>query len=52
MNTLNEIEMFDVTGGVSGGLIGAGLTAYIGLLNKMEQNPQDYTWLMDWYYER
>ena len=24
--------------------------AYQMLLNKIESNPQDYTWTMDWYY--
>ena len=31
-------------------VLGIGVTAYMGLLKKIEDNPQDYTWTMDWYY--
>jgi hypothetical protein len=48
MNTLNESEMQEVEGGgISGVPI---LGAYIALLDKMEKNPNSYTWMMDWYY--
>ena len=48
MNTLNDIELMDVEGGFVWPLI----QAYKELLIKIEQNPQEYTWLMDWYYEQ
>lgn len=50
MNTLNEAELATVEGG-NPILIGWGITVYMNTLNKIEQNPQEYTWLMDWYYE-
>ena len=52
MNTLNDTEMMEVQGGVSGGMWGSLIGAYAGLLNKIEQNPNDYTWTMDWYYSK
>jgi hypothetical protein len=52
MNTLDEIELMQVEGGIAQGIIGAGLTAYIGFLREVEANPQYYTWTMDWYYQR
>jgi hypothetical protein len=50
MNTLTEAEMTEIEGG--NGLIILGLQAYKELLGKIEQNPGDYTWTMDWYYQR
>ena len=38
MNELAEVE---------GGFL---LDAYLALLDKIEKNPDDYTFLMDWYY--
>ncbi len=49
MNTLNVTELSEIEGG-NPILYGWAITAYMNTLNKIEQNPQDYTWLMDWYY--
>jgi hypothetical protein len=51
MNTMEEVDLMEIQGGIAG-LLGAALTAYMGFLNKVEQNPQDYTWTMDWYYQQ
>lgn len=54
MNTnmiiLNEDEAVLIEGGNPLVLAGMAIGAYVGLLDKMEKNPQDYTWTMDWYY--
>jgi bacteriocin-like protein len=47
MNTLTENELQKVEGGATGIPI---LGAYVALLDKMERNPNSYTWMMDWYY--
>jgi hypothetical protein len=47
MNALNESEMSEINGG------GVGIPfigVYMAFLDKVEKNPQDYTWMMDWYY--
>ena len=49
MNTLTENELLEVNGGGIGELL---YKMYADTLNKIEQNPQDYTWTMDWYYQR
>jgi len=46
MNTLNEAEMSGIEGGSAIPLIGV----YMAFLEKVEKNPGDYTWMMDWYY--
>jgi len=51
MNTLNAVEMEEVEGG-NALLVGWAIVAYRDTLNKIEQNPQSYTWLMDWYYQK
>ncbi len=49
MNTLNENELSEVNGGGVGvSFIGV----YLAFLDKVEKNPNDYTWTMDWYYSR
>ena len=48
MNTLNEMELSDIEGGTP--LLGIAAGAYMALLNKIEANPNSYTWTMDWYY--
>jgi len=50
MNTLNESELQEVEGGGISGIPILG--AYIALLDKMERNPNSYTWMMDWYYQK
>lgn len=29
---------------------GMAIGAYMKLVDKVEENPNEYTWLMDWYY--
>lgn len=50
MTTLTDIEATLIEGGNPLILVGFALGAYYGVLDKMEKNPQDYTWTMDWYY--
>lgn len=50
-NGMTELT-FDQAAEVSGGNIFAlAISAYAALLDKIEANPDDYSWLMDWYYE-
>ena len=51
MNTLNEGQLSEIEGG-NVLLFGWAIVAYRDTLNKIEQNPQDYAWMMDWYYQR
>ena len=51
MNTLNESELTGIEGG-NPLLIGWAIVAYRDTLNKIEQNPDSYTWMMDWYYQQ
>lgn len=51
MEYINEKEMASIAGGNPLVLAGMFITSYSQLLNKMENNPEDYTFLMDWYYE-
>jgi hypothetical protein len=44
-------ELAEITGGNPFAGIAIAATAYVTLLTKIEQNPQDYTFLMDWYYD-
>ena len=46
--TDNELEV--IVGGNPVALIGIAAVAYMGLLTKIENNPDQYTWTMDWYY--
>ncbi len=44
-------DLAEITGGNPFAGIAIAATAYVTLLNKIEQYPQDYTFLMDWYYD-
>lgn len=46
---LSEEEL-DHTHGGAWPAIGIAVGAYMGLLSKIESNPEAYTWTMDWYY--
>jgi len=50
MMTLDECEMAEIEGGNPFAGIAIAAIAYTNLLNKIEDNPDDYTFLMDWYY--
>lgn len=50
MMILDEYEMAGIEGGNPLVLGGMALGAYMKTLDKIEENPNDYTWLMDWYY--
>jgi hypothetical protein len=49
MNTMNDIEMSEIEGGA---IWLPGIGVYQAFLTKVENNPQDYTWMMDWYYQK
>lgn len=49
MTAMNEAELESVEGG-SLPLVIMAVGAYGALLDKIERNPQYYTWTMDWYY--
>lgn len=49
LTVMNEAELENVEGGIWQG-IAVGVVAYKALLDKIEANPGDYTWTMDWYY--
>lgn len=48
MTELNLDEAAHVSGGNP---IAISVSLYLALLKKIEDNPSDYTWMMDWYYE-
>lgn len=48
LSTLTDLEAVQIEGG---NFLAFALAAYAGLLDKIEKNPQDYTWTMDWYYQ-
>ncbi len=50
MMILSEHEMVDIEGGNPLVLAGMAIGGYMKLVDKIEENPNDYTWLMDWYY--
>lgn len=52
MIALTDMELAQIEGGNPLALIGIAVGSYVGLLDKMEKNPQDYTWMMDWYYSK
>ncbi|GAB1487778.1 hypothetical protein MASR2M8_02190 [Opitutaceae bacterium] len=47
---LDESDLANVNGGLLPALV---FTWAIGtsLINKIETNPESYTWMMDWYYD-
>lgn len=47
MIVLDEHQLAEVEGGNP---LLLGFAAYAALLEKIEKNPSDYTFLMDWYY--
>jgi hypothetical protein len=49
MVALNDAELEQVEGGIWQ-LAPIGFAAYKTLLDKIEANPDAYTWTMDWYY--
>jgi hypothetical protein len=49
MNAMNDIEMSEIEGG---NILITGIMAYQAFLTKVENTPQDYTWMMDWYYQK
>ena len=49
---IEEIQIHELNE-IDGGywqVLGIGVGVYRDLLKKIEENPQDYTWTMDWYY--
>jgi hypothetical protein len=48
MNTKDEFEMSETE---SGNVWVPGFIAHQAFLTRAENNPRDYTWMMDWYYE-
>ena len=51
MEQISNRDMESITGGNPLVLAGMFITSYTQVLNKIENNPEDYTFLMDWYYE-
>jgi hypothetical protein len=51
MMTLDDGQLAEIEGGNPLALAGMAVGSYVGLLQKMENNPQEYTFLMDWYYD-
>jgi hypothetical protein len=51
LDVLSDAELAETNGGNPLVLIPTIVAAWQSLLNKIEQNPEDYTFLMDWYYE-
>ena len=51
MDAVPDVELAEINGGNPFAGIAIAATAYVTLLTKIEQNPQDYTFLMDWYYD-
>lgn len=49
MTAMNETELGQVGGG-SMPLWSLLVGSYKDLLDKIERNPEQYTWMMDWYY--
>lgn len=49
MMVLSDTELAQVDGGMIP-LFAMLIGAYTGLLDKIEKNPEQYTWMMDWYY--
>jgi hypothetical protein len=47
MNTLNDIELMETDGGFVWPTL---YLLYRDTLDKIEKNPEMYTWTMDWYY--
>lgn len=47
MTTLEAEDPAEFRAGLPGNPL---LKAYAGFLREVETNPQNYTWLMDWYY--
>ncbi len=50
MMILDEHEMTGIEGGNPFAGVAIAAIAYTNLLTKIEDNPDDYTFLMDWYY--
>lgn len=48
MNTLNDIELNEVNGGIIGWALF--VYSYEESLRHIERHPEKYTWTMDWYY--
>jgi hypothetical protein len=51
MMILDEHEMTGIEGGNPFAGVAIAAIAYTNLLTKIEDNPDDYTFLMDWYYK-
>ena len=51
MMVLEDGQLAEIEGGNPFAGIAIAATAYVTLLSKIESNPQDYTFLMDWYYD-
>jgi hypothetical protein len=51
LDVLSDAELADTSGGNP--IAGLALLASVWkvLVDKVEQNPDDYTFLMDWYYQ-
>lgn len=48
---LSPDELAETNGGNPVILVPVVAVAWHNLLNKIEQNPSDYTFLMDWFYD-
>lgn len=51
MAVLDETELTQIDGGIWPGIVAAAMLAR-EVIKEIENNPQDYTWTMDWYYNR
>ncbi len=51
LDVLSDAELAETTGGNPLILVGVVVGAWTALVKKIEDNPDDYTFLMDWYYE-
>ncbi len=51
LDVLSDAELAETDGGNPVAFFGIAVAAWTNLVNKIEHNPDDYTFLMDWYYE-
>lgn len=50
MEMMTDAELTGIDGGNPFAAAAVAISTYMALLDKIEKNPQDYTFLMDWYY--
>jgi hypothetical protein len=51
LSVLSDAELTETTGGNPFAILGIAVGTFTALVKKIEDNPDDYTFLMDWYYD-